>query len=71
MPEKRRKLHASRIIMAGKPGSIFRANRLDAHSDHHFYETEQDALEGTETSTSVFERYLEICLEQMPRAAAG
>lgn len=28
---------------------IFRVNRLDAHSDHHFYETEQDALAGRET----------------------
>lgn len=28
---------------------VFRVNRLDAHSDHHFYETEQDALEGRET----------------------
>ena len=28
---------------------VFRVNRLDAHSDHHFYETEQDALEGKET----------------------
>lgn len=28
---------------------IFRVNRLDAHSDHHFYETEEEMRKGRET----------------------
>lgn len=28
---------------------VFRVNRLDAHSDHHFYETEEDLEKGRET----------------------
>ena len=28
---------------------VFRVNRLDAHSDHHFYESTEDMKAGKET----------------------
>ena len=28
---------------------VFRVNRLDAHSDHHFYENLEDMRQGRET----------------------
>lgn len=46
---------------------IFRVGRLDAHSDHHFYETEADMLWGRETLRQSLNGKWKFCWSRNPK----
>ena len=49
---------------------VFQVGRLDAHSDHCWFESEED-LKGKGKTNSVFERGVEICIQPPSGRQAG